>query len=154
MMSESAPRVGEGADADVHVFPVRVYYEDTDAAGIVYYANYLCYVERARTEMLRSLGIESVQLMANQGVTFAVRRCEIDFVMPAMLDDMLSVETRILDIGGASITADQRVRRGDADLVRMELKLACMSLDGGAARLPADIRERLQKFGVSGKPNH
>jgi len=139
---------------DVHVFPVRVYYEDTDAAGIVYYANYLRYAERARTEMLRSLGIESARMMADRGVAFAVKRCAVEFVKPAMLDDMLAVETRLLDVGGASVRADQRVRRDQTDLVRMELKLGCMSLDGGPVRLPAEIRDRLRDFGVAEKSNH
>lgn len=133
----------------VHVFPVRVYFEDTDAAGIVYYGNYLRYAERARTELLRELGIENAQLMEERNLAFAVRRCSVEFVKPAKLDDMLAVETRLIDIGGASLTADQRVRRGQTELVRMELKLACMTLDGHPARLPADLRRRLEAFGVA-----
>ena len=127
-----------GASAEgIHIYPVRVYYEDTDAAGIVYYANYLKYAERARTEMLRDLGTENARLMKTEGLAFAVRRCEVDFFKPARLDDLLSVETRLIDIGGASVVADQRVKRDNAELVRMELKLACLSLDGRPARLPA-----------------
>ncbi len=140
---DGAPAMG------VHVFPVRVYYEDTDAAGIVYYANYLRYAERARTELLRDLGIENAQLMEKLNLAFAVRRCSVEFVKPARLDDMLAVETRLIGIGGASLTADQRVRRDKAELVRMELKLACMSGDGRPARIPADLRRRLEAFGVA-----
>ncbi|MCH7486021.1 MAG: tol-pal system-associated acyl-CoA thioesterase [Proteobacteria bacterium] len=130
----------------IHVYPVRVYYEDTDCAGIVYYANYLKYAERARTEMLRDLGGESARLMKTEGLAFAVRRCEVDFFKPARLDDLLSVETRLLEVGGASLVADQRVKRDNAELVRMELKLACMSVDGRPARLPAAVRSRLEEF--------
>ncbi len=130
----------------IHIYPVRVYYEDTDAAGIVYYANYLKYAERARTEMLRDLGTENARLMKTEGLAFAVRRCEVDFFKPARLDDLLSVETRLIDVGGASLVADQRVKRDNVELVRMELKLACMSLDGRPARLPAAVKTRLEEF--------
>ena len=130
----------------IHIYPVRVYYEDTDAAGIVYYANYLKYAERARTEMLRDLGTENARLMETEGLAFAIRRCEVDFFKPARLDDLLSVETRLIDVGGASLVADQRVKRDNAELVRMELKLACMSLDGRPARLPAAVKTRLEEF--------
>lgn len=130
----------------IHIYPVRVYYEDTDAAGIVYYANYLKYAERARTEMLRDLGTENARLLEKEGLAFAVRRCEVDFLKPARLDDLLSVETRLIDVGGASLVADQRVKRDSADLVRMELKLACLSLDGRPARLPAALQSRLEEF--------
>ncbi len=136
-----------GASAEgIHIYPVRVYYEDTDAAGIVYYANYLKYAERARTEMLRDLGTENARLMKTEGLGFAVRRCGVDFFKPARLDDLLSVETRLIDIGGASVVADQRVKRDNAELVRMELKLACLSLDGRPARLPAAVKTRLKEF--------
>ena len=136
-----------GASAEgIHIYPVRVYYEDTDAAGIVYYANYLKYAERARTEMLRDLGTENARLMKTEGLAFAVRRCEVDFFKPARLDDLLSVETRLIDIGGASVVADQRVKRDNAELVRMELKLACLSLDGRSARLPVAVKTRLEEF--------
>ena len=136
-----------GASAEgIHIYPVRVYYEDTDVAGIVYYANYLKYAERARTEMLRDLGTENARLMKTEGLAFAVRRCEVDFFKPARLDDLLLVETRLIDIGGASVVADQRVKRDNAELVRMELKLACLSLDGRSARLPVAVKTRLEEF--------
>ncbi len=140
-MTEAAGSFRNG----IHVLPVRVYYEDTDAGGIVYYANYLRFAERARSEWLRHLGIESSRMMKEQKVAFAVKWCAMDFVKPAKLDDLLAVETRVLAIGGASLTLEQTVRLDGADLVRMELKLACMSLDGGAARLPTEIRKRLEE---------
>ena len=133
----------------VHVFPMRVYYEDTDAAGIVYYANYLRFAERARTELLRELGMENTNLMQDQNLAFVVKRCSMEFVKPAKLDDMLAVETRLIDIGGASLTADQRVCRDQTDLVSMELKLACMTMDGRPSRLPADVRKQFEDFGVA-----
>ena len=133
----------------VHVFPMRVYYEDTDAAGMVYYANYLRFAERARTELLRELGIENTKLMQEQNLAFVVKRCSMEFVKPAKLDDMLAVETRLIDIGGASLTADQRVCRDQTDLVSMELKLACMTMDGRPSRLPADVRKQFEDFGVA-----
>jgi acyl-CoA thioester hydrolase len=128
---------------------MRVYYEDTDAAGIVYYANYLRFAERARTELLRELGIENTKLMQEQNLAFVVKRCSMEFVKPAKLDDMLAVETRLIDIGGASLTADQRVCRDQTDLVSMELKLACMTMDGRPSRLPADVRKQFEDFGVA-----
>ena len=142
-MTEAAGTIENG----VHVLPVRVYFEDTDAGGIVYYANYLRFAERGRSEMLRHLGIESGRMVDGLGLAFAVRRCAMDFVKPAKLDDLLTVETRLLEVGGASLSVDQRVRRGATDLVRMELKLACISLNGRPARLPGDIRKRLEGLG-------
>jgi acyl-CoA thioester hydrolase len=126
------------------VFPLRVYYEDTDAAGIVYYANYLRFAERARTEMMRALGIEHSGLMAAAGVVFAVRRCSADYLAPARLDDRLKVVTRITDVRGASLGLEQTVRRDAADLVRMHLKLACMTVAGRPARIPGTLRAELE----------
>lgn len=130
----------------VHRYDVRVYFEDTDAGGIVYYANYLRYAERARTEMLREAGIESSELMARDGIALAVRRCNVDYLRPARLDDMLQVETRVLDVGGASLEAEQVVMRGGKELVRMELKLGCLGADGRPARMPGSVRDRLKEI--------
>ncbi|MDD9875880.1 MAG: tol-pal system-associated acyl-CoA thioesterase [Magnetovibrio sp.] len=134
------------AETAVHQFPLRIYYEDTDAGGIVYYANYLRFAERARSEMLRAAGIESARLMAEDRVALAVRRCAVDYLKPARLDDEVVVETEVVKVGGASLDARQVVRRGGEALVRMELKLGCMSLDGGVARMPAELRRRLRDF--------
>jgi acyl-CoA thioester hydrolase len=130
----------------VHVFPVRVYYEDTDAGGIVYYANYLKFAERARTELLRIAGITHSDLMAETGVAFAVRHCAADFVKPARLDDPLTVHTRLTDIKGASIEMDQAIRRDGTDLVRLRVRLACMSRSGRPSRLPAPARTYFENF--------
>jgi len=136
---------------DAHVFPLRVYYEDTDAAGIVYYANYLRFAERARTEMMRSLGVNHSGLMAVDGIAFAVRHCSADFLAPARLDDRLEVVTRITELRGASLGVEQRVRRDGADLVRMSLRLACMTLAGRPSRIPATLRADLNDYHNKGK---
>jgi acyl-CoA thioester hydrolase len=131
--------VGDGA----YFFPVRVYYEDTDAAGLVYYANYLKFAERARTEMLRRLGVEQERLRAETGLVFVVRRCTADYLLPARLDDDLVVATRLAALGGASLDLDQDVRRGDAVLVRLAFQIACVGQSGRPQRLPPVLRSAL-----------
>ncbi len=143
-MTEPLSRAGIPAATDPHVFPIRVYFEDTDAGGIVYYANYLKFAERARTEMMRSLGVESSHWLDGEGVVFAVRRCDADYVKSAKLDDVLHMHTSICKIGGASFQLEQRVTRGEEDLVRMEITLVCMDASGRAVRIPDTVRERLE----------
>jgi acyl-CoA thioester hydrolase len=141
-MTAPLPRdgvVGDGA----YLFPVRVYYEDTDAAGLVYYANYLKFAERARTEMLRRLGVEQERLRAETGLVFVVRRCTADYLLPARLDDDLVVVTRLKALGGASLDLDQDVRRGDAVLVRLAFQIACLGQGGRPQRLPPVLRAAL-----------
>jgi len=123
------------ADTD-HVFPVRVYYEDTDAGGVVYYANYLKFAERARTELLREIGIDHGTLKDETGIMFAVRRCEAEYVSPARLDDLLEVRTRVAETTGASLWMEQTVRRDDETLAELRLRLVCVRPDGRPARLP------------------
>ena len=135
----------------VHVFPVRVYYEDTDAAGIVYHANYLRFAERARTEMMRAIGIESSALMVERGVNFAVSRCAVDFVKPARLDDALEVHTRVTEVGRASLSAEQIVKRNEVDVVRIELRLAVIDRAGRPVRLPSESRTALINLSQSGE---
>ena len=134
--------------AEVHRFPIRVYYEDTDAAGIVYHANYLKFAERARTEMMRASGSDHRDLAANFDAYFAVSRCEIDYLRPALLDDLLTVETRVLDIRGAAINLDQQVRRGEDLLARLRLRIACVSRQGRPQRLPEPIRAALTSASI------
>jgi acyl-CoA thioester hydrolase len=129
----------------VHLFPVRVYYEDTDAGGFVYHANYLRFAERARTEMLRGLGMQQSRLAAEDGILFVMRRCIADFLAPARLDDQLIVASRVLDLRGASIDLEQNVTRDGFDLMQLQVKLACMS-NGRAARLPTQVRAALAEF--------
>jgi acyl-CoA thioester hydrolase len=122
-----------------HVYTLRVYWEDTDAGGLVYHANYLKFAERARTEMLRHFGIEQEKLRGDAGMLFVVRRLVADYLQPARLDDELAVATRVKHLGGASLDLDQEVRRGDRPLVRLALRIACLGRDGKPRRLPAAI---------------
>jgi len=126
-----------------HSLPVRVYYEDTDLAGIVYYANYLKFIERGRSEWIASLGIDQMELRAREGVVFAVRRVEADYLRPARFGEDLVVETRISAIGGARIVLEQAVLRGGERIFQAEVTLVCLSEDGHANRLPAEVRVRL-----------
>ncbi len=130
--------------------PIRVYYEDTDAAGVVYYANYLCYCERARTEWLRSIGFEQQKLRTEQGLAFVVRAMNADYVSPAALDDALVVETRIGQVGGASIVFGQKILRADTLLFDARFTIACVNLDRKRpAPLPADLRAQLEKLNAA-----
>lgn len=126
-----------------HTFSLRVYYEDTDLAGIVYYANYLKFIERARTEWVRSLGVDQGRLRAEEGIVFAVRRLEADFLRPARFDDELCVTTGIVGVTGARVVLDQVVSRAGERLFRAEVTLVCLTVAGVAARLPAELRRRL-----------
>ncbi len=130
----------------VHEMPVRVYFEDTDAAGIVYYANYLKFAERGRTEMLRLAGTAHSRMIADKGLAFVVRRCAIDFMKPARLDDMLRVRTKIVQVGGASARAEQWIVRDGDELVAIQLKLACTNKAGRPSRLPKAMRATLEKL--------
>jgi len=131
----------------IHQMAVRVYYEDTDSGGIVYYANYLRYAERARTELLRSLGVESSNLMNDDGIALAVRRCLVDYIKPAVLDDALVVETEIKKIGGASLEARQTVLRDGEMLVSMDIKLGCLELSSGRPKgMPGKVRAKLLEY--------
>lgn len=129
---------------DVFVFSLRVYYEDTDAAGIVYYANYLKFIERARTEMMRAAGIDHSGMRDADGVLFIVRRCTLDYRRPARLDDWLQIHTRIVTLKGASLEAEQIVLRDGETLVQAELRLACIKESGAPARFPPDLRSSLE----------
>jgi acyl-CoA thioester hydrolase len=110
-------------------FPVRVYYEDTDAAGVVYYANYLRYLERARTEWLAALGHPLAPLEREHGVVFVVRRAEIDFRRPARLGDALDVGLVVESLARASLVARQDVRRDGVVLVDARVELACVDVE-------------------------
>ena len=124
----------------VHVYPVRVYYEDTDVGGGVYYANYLKFAERARTEMLRLIGFPHGEMMERDGRAFAVRRCEADYIRPARFDDSLEVHTGSVDVEAASLWLDQRVKRDGDDLAVLRVRLACIGQNGKPARLPVRLR--------------
>jgi len=136
------PRDGAIRDG-AYLYPVRVYYEDTDAVGLVYHANYLKFAERARTEMLRRLGIEQGRLRAETGVSFVVRRGTLDFRTPARLDDDLVVATTLRALGAASLELDQAVRRGGESLVLLSFQIAAIGRNGRPQRLPAALRTAL-----------
>lgn len=139
------PSSGEH-DGGTHRFQVRIYYEDTDAGGIVYHANYLHFAERARTEMLRLGGVEQDAARRDEGIGFAVRHCAIDFRAPARLDDILEVRTVLGEVRGARVGAVQsihKVRDGAVDedwLVQLDLVLACLNDKGRPTRLPQWVR--------------
>jgi acyl-CoA thioester hydrolase len=135
------------ADFAPHRLTVRVYWEDTDAAGIVYYANYLKFAERGRTELLRALGIDQARLRAEQGLAFAVRRCACEYLRPARLDDALVVETAIVAVGAATCALSQRILRGAEPLAELEVTVACVAASGRPSRLPPAIRHALAAFG-------
>jgi acyl-CoA thioester hydrolase len=130
----------------VHRQPYRVYIEDTDAGGIVYYANHLKFAERGRTEMLRAAGISHAEMMMADGLALAVRRCLVEYLRPAMLDDEIMVETAIESISAATLSLKQRLRRGDADLSRLDVLIACVGRDGKARRLPTKLRDAVAHF--------
>jgi len=130
-------------DGVSHSFPLRVYYEDTDAAGMVYHANYLKFAERGRSEMLRSMGFPHRQLAATDGVGFAVRRCSVEYLVPARLEDALVVDTTLVDVGAATLNLRQRIRRGDELLADLAVLVACVGRDGRPRRLPSALRAAL-----------
>ncbi len=126
-----------------HVFNLRVYYEDTDLAGIVYYANYLKFIERARTEWVTSLGIDQMAMRASDGIVFAVRRVEADYLRPARFADDLVVATELQAATGARLVLEQNISRGGERLFHAVVTLVCLTEAGVAARVPAALRARL-----------
>jgi len=119
-----------------HRLSVRMYYEDTDAAGIVYYANYLKFAERARTEMMRALGAEPRAWREETGLFFVVQRCAATYRRPARLDDLVEVRTYVIRVGAASLTARQDVYCEDTLLASMDVRLALVDREMKPARLP------------------
>lgn len=130
-----------------HCLPLRVYYSDTDAGGVVYHAAYLVFAERARGEMMRAIGVDLLALKEEKQLAFAVHRCEMDFIRPARLDDLLEVRSVLRDMGGSTLIVDQSVWLGEVELVRMKLRLVCMCLNAPRAkRIPQSLRAQLQDF--------
>ncbi|WP_252723927.1 YbgC/FadM family acyl-CoA thioesterase [Thalassospira sp. A40-3] len=124
-----------------HIYPLIVYYENTDAGGVVYHANYLAFAERARSAMLNLLGFTNRNIAERHKVAIAVRQCTLDFRRPALLEDRITVESRVIKVGGASLGFEQKIMRGDDELVVIEIYLACMSLEEfRAQRLPDELR--------------
>lgn len=124
-------------------FPIRVYYEDTDAGGIVYYANYLKFAERARTEYLRHLGIDQQTMLKEKGIGFVVRDCHISYKSPAQLDDALNITCKLTELKGVSAKMEQKLYRKDAILAEIEISLVFLSL---ATMRPTKIPEEIVKL--------
>jgi acyl-CoA thioester hydrolase len=137
-MTDSA--LGGRLDGKTHRMPMRVYYADTDAGGVVYHANYLTFAERARTEILRQFGLDHARLKRDYGLIFAVHRCQIDFLRPAYLDDLIEVRSTLNHLGGASLGVNQSIRRRDEELVKLKVRLAGVGAAGRPIRLPAAVR--------------
>jgi acyl-CoA thioester hydrolase len=136
----------EASNGETFRFPLRVYYEDTDAAGVVYYANYLRFMERARTEWLGSLGVDLAEFERAQGLVFVVSRMEIDYLKPARLGDRLEATLTLVELGRARMVAIQDVRRGAAALARARVTIACIDrATFRPARIPATLHGRLEK---------
>ncbi|MCA1977722.1 MAG: tol-pal system-associated acyl-CoA thioesterase [Thiobacillus sp.] len=124
------------------VWPVRVYWEDTDAGGVVYYANYLKFLERARSEWLRALGFEQDALRDHEGIVFVVRRVEIDYLAPARFNDALEVSVTLAGLGRASLEIEQAILRGPTRLAAARVKLACVdAVKFKPAKIPPSIQE-------------
>ncbi|MEW6163883.1 MAG: tol-pal system-associated acyl-CoA thioesterase [Pseudomonadota bacterium] len=127
-----------------HSCRFRVYYEDTDSGGVVYYANHLKFLERGRTEFLRALGYEQRRLVAETGLAFAVRALGAEYLKPARLDDEIEVVTSIEDLGRAQVTFAQSVRRGEDILLTATVRVACLDLARGkAVAMPKDLHAKL-----------
>lgn len=126
--------------AVVHELPVRVYYEDTDAGGVVYHASYIRFAERGRTEMLRDNGIHHVQMFKETGVGFVVASLKADYRMPGLLDDLLTVRSWISRVGGASMDMEQHIYRKQELIAELSLTLVCIDRNMKAVRLPANVR--------------
>ena len=129
-----------------HTFPIRVYYEDTDLAGIVYYANYLKFIERARSEWVRELGLDQARMKAEGQGVFAVRRVVADYLAPAHFDDLLDVTTQYLHHSGARLVLLQGVCRNDTTLFKAEVTLVCLADSGRPQPLPRALTEKIGEF--------
>ena len=130
----------------IHTHPIRIYYEDTDCAGVVYYSNYLRFAERARTEMFREIGYSNIEYTKNKGITFVVRNCDTEYLKPAFLDDLIEVDSGNFDLKRASFWISQNVRRQHDLLVTMRIRLACVDKDGQVCRIPKYLLSNMQKL--------
>ena len=130
----------------IHKMDLRIYYQDTDAGGIVYHSNYLDYAERARSEFLRDVGLPVNDLL-ERDVAFVIKKAELTYKSPARLDDLLTVHTSIGDIKGASMIMNQTIKRGDTDLVEIVLQVVFVSPKTMAPiRIPTDLKEKFMLY--------
>ena len=134
-------------DGKIHVLPLRVYYEDTDLSGVVYHANYLRYMERARTEFFRLAGVERMaELEAEEPTAWTLREVKVSYHRPARLDDALTVRTRLIELSGARLCALQKIYVGETLLVDGQIEACIVTLKGRPRRLPGQLRDLLTPF--------
>ncbi|RMH50727.1 MAG: tol-pal system-associated acyl-CoA thioesterase [Alphaproteobacteria bacterium] len=141
-MSAPARSADGDGGARAHHLAIRVYYEDTDLAGVVYHANYLRFLERGRSEAIRALGIDQ-RALREAGIVFVVRAIRAEFLRPARYDDLLGVATALSEITAARLVMDQRIARGAELLLTARVTLACMTPQGRPRRIPAPVRAAL-----------
>lgn len=148
-MAEAWPDLAGRIAAGAHILPVRVYYEDTDFSGVVYHASYLRFCERGRSDFLRLAGAHHRKLAAGgdgEVLAFAVRHMEIDYLKPARIDEVLEVVTRLEEVGGASVTLAQTIRRDAATLFSARVRAALVNGEGRPRRLPGAVRAALARM--------
>jgi acyl-CoA thioester hydrolase len=148
------PDLAGRIEGDAHILPVRVYFEDTDCGGVVYHANFLKFCERGRSDFIRLLGLSQQSLAKpeeGEGSIFVVRRVEIDYLKPGRMDDVLEVVTTCAEIGSASLTLQQDIRRGETLLARARVTVVLVSHAGKPQRLGALVRGTLQRFVNQGR---
>ncbi len=145
MTYETNPICGKLFTDKTFSFPIRIYYEDTDAGGIVYYANYLKYAERTRTEFLRHLGLNQQEMLKKQGIGFVVHNCSVHYKTPAMLDDTLNMTCKITELKGASLKMEQKLYRQDTLICNLEITLVFLNLNNmRPIKIPPEISNLLQ----------
>lgn len=129
--------------AHVFTLPVRVYFQDTDAGGVVYHASYVNFMERARTEWMRSFGFTNAKLMKELGVVFVVRSLKLEYLKPALLDDLITVSAQLKEVGRSRVTLHQTVMRGEERLVEAEIHLVSVSVESfKPVSVPEVLREQ------------
>jgi len=147
MSAESQEPTGGWFEGKTHIFPIRVYYEDTDLSGFVYHASYLRFMERGRSEFLRIAGAGHAGMMdAPEPLVWVVRRMNIGFLKPARIEQALTVRTSVLELSGARMRLDQAVMRGQETLVKAEVEVCIVTLDGRPRRVPDSTRKKLEFF--------
>lgn len=144
-MRDANPPSGR-IDGPLHHFECRVYYEDTDAGGIVYHASYLRFAERARTEFMRLIGCDHNSLLREAGVAFAVHELHIRFRQTARLDDALTITSRIVESSGATLRMEQVIARGSTQVAIIDVRLVCLDRQTRPIRLPTAIRDGMTRL--------
>jgi acyl-CoA thioester hydrolase len=150
---DSIPSKAQPRSGDVYTHPIRVYWEDTDAGGVVFYANYLKYFERARTEWLRSLGVSQQAMALEDGAVFIVSDTQVKYRAPARLDDELRVSVQLQHVGGASLTLTQQARRDEQVLAESTVRIGCVDASSfNPRRLPDRVTQCLQRMPPAALP--